>query len=360
MEKVDYYDILGITDEEKKLTGDKFNDVVKKKFRKLSLKYHPDKQVGKSEQEQKEAEEKFKQINEANSILSDPQKRQQYDLGGSNSNPFGSGFNPFSGMGGFSSFAEQFFGRGGRQQRVERADDIEVRVGVTLEQTISGGKVTVKGKRKVPCVHCNGTGSSDGKDEKCPYCNGNGIIEQTTQRGNTIFTQTTECPHCHGTGKIIKNKCSKCNGSGYEVVDFTETVDIPVGVFDGAAIQISGLGDKARTRNGVDGNLVIIFNLIKDNRFDVEGNCLLYNLDLDLDEALCGCDKEIETVDGGKIRITIPELTEHGKIFRVRGKGIKNIQYGNERGDILIVVKYKKLTKISDKQKKLIKEFYGR
>ena len=195
--KVDYYEALGITDEEKKLTGDAFADVVKKKYRRLASKYHPDKWVNGTEQEKKEAEEKFKQINEANMVLSDPQKRERYDLGDTTGfdfpdfsnfsfNPFGDDdFNPFGG--GFS-----FFGNN------------------------NGGSKDVKYQKTVPCKHCNGTGSSDGKEHVCEHCHGTGRITQTTRRGNMVMQNITACPYCGGTGKGSGSaaKCKHCGGSG--------------------------------------------------------------------------------------------------------------------------------------------------
>ena len=367
--KVDYYEVLGITDEEKKLTGDAFADVVKKHYKKLAIKYHPDKWSNGTEQEKKEAEEKFKQINEANMVLSDPQKRERYDMGdtsgfdfpdfraygGYGFNPFGDDFDPFSA--GFN-----FFNRGQRKQ-TERGSDLKVSVGFTLQEALNGGKKTVRYQKQVPCSHCSGTGFSDGKDHKCPHCNGTGRIVQTSHRGNTTFQNITGCPYCGGTGRDMSNtspKCSYCGGTGMESISETIDIEIPQGVFDGASIRLVGRGCEPKSRDGVKGDLVVVFYAIDDDTFDVDGNNLTMRLELDLDEALCGCEKEIKTLDGHTIKIKIPELTEYGKVFRVPGRGIRNVQYGDVVGDLFVEIIYKKIDKITEKQKKLIREFYGR
>lgn len=366
--KIDYYEILGITDEEKKLTGDAFADVVKKHYKKLAIKYHPDKWSNGTEQEKKDAEEKFKQINEANMVLSDPQKRERYDMGDTS----GFDFPDFSNYGGFNPFAEDFdpfnagfsfFGGREHKKQVERGEDIQITVGFTLEDTISGATKTIKYNKKVPCSHCQGTGFSDGKDHKCPHCNGTGRYVEVSHRGNTTFQNISVCPYCGGTGKDMSNKspkCPYCGGNGLESKTETINIQIPEGVFDGATMRHVGKGCEPKTSGGVNGDLVVVFRQIENSNFEVDGNNLLMTLELDLDEALCGCEKEIDTIDGNTIKIKIPELTEYGKYLRVRGKGIKNIQYGNVVGDLLIEIRYRKLTKITEKQKKLIKEFYGR
>ena len=364
--KVDYYEALGITDEEKKLTGDAFADVVKKKYRRLASKYHPDKWVNGTEQEKKEAEEKFKQINEANMVLSDPQKRERYDLGDTTGfdfpdfsnfsfNPFGDDdFNPFGG--GFS-----FFGNNRQRKQVERGQDVQVDVYVTLEEILNGGSKDVKYQKTVPCKHCNGTGSSDGKEHVCEHCHGTGRITQTTRRGNMVMQNITACPYCGGTGKGSgsADKCKHCGGSGVETMCETTKINIPYGVFDGAAMRMVGNGCEPRTKGGINGDMIVVFHELPHSTFTRDGNNLLMDLEVDIDEALCGCSKEINTLDGHKIKIQIPELTEYGKVFRLAHKGIPHAQMSSV-GDLYVTVKYRKLNSITEKQKKLIREFYGR
>ena len=365
--KVDYYEVLGITDEEKKLTGDAFADVVKKKYKRLAVKYHPDKWVNGTEQEKKEAEEKFKQINEANMVLSDPQKRERYDLGDTSGFDFPDfgGFSPFEGMDidDFSPFGHgfSFFGNRGQRKQVERGQDVQVDVYVTLEEILNGGSKDVKYQKNIPCSHCNGTGSSDGKEHVCEHCHGTGRITQTTRRGNMVMQNISACPYCGGTGKGggTVDRCKYCGGSGVETVYETTRINIPYGIFDNAAIKIDGKGCEPRTKGGVNGDMIVVFHELPHSTFKRDGNNLLMDLELDLDEALCGCEKEIKTLDGHKVKMQIPELTEYGKVFRLAGKGIPYART-NSTGDLYVTIKYKKLNSITEKQKKLIKEFYGR
>lgn len=352
MEKKDYYQILGITDEEKKLQGEEFSNIVKKKYKKLAIKYHPDKWSNASEAERKEAEDKFKEINEANSILSDQQKRQQYDMGGTFDM---GGFDPFS------MFAD-FFGGGGRQQhqqRVERGTDIEIKVEVTLEEILNGCKKEISGKRLIPCSKCNGTGSEDGMEATCQYCGGSGYRTVVQRMGNSIFQSSSPCQNCGGTGKIVKNKCKTCNGTGFTSETFKLNVSIPKGAVTGLKLRLSGAGNHTKSKNGINGDVYVIVIEKKHPIFTRDGNNLYYTLELDLDEAWCGCEKEIPTIEGNKAKIKISELTENGKLLRIAGKGISHIQT-NGRGDLYVEISYKTPKAITDEQKKILKEFYGR
>lgn len=349
MEK-DYYKILGITDEERKLDGEEFSNIVKKKFRKLSVLYHPDKQGGKTEEEKKEAEVKFKEINEANSVLSDPNKRREYDF---KSNGFNS-FNPFGGFSGMDSFFN--FG----QEDVERGENLHVTLNITIEDVINGCTKNVKGKRLVKCKDCGGTGSADGHIHYCTHCNGNGFVVQTIVRGNAVFQHKSVCQYCKGTGKQIIDKCKKCSGSGFVSEEFNASIEIPKGTYDGAIFTINGLGNESKIEGNPNGNILVHISIEKDDNFRIDGLNILCELGLDLDEALCGCEKEILTVDKKKIKIKIPELTENGKMFRIKSFGVPNLIDKQQRGDLLIFVKYNKITSITEKQKQLIKEFYGR
>lgn len=367
--KIDYYEVLGITEEEKKLKGDAFSDVVRKKYKKLAVKYHPDKWVNGTDQEKKDAEEKFKQINEANMVLSDPQKRERYDMGDMSGFDFPdfSGFNPFGEMGDnfdpFSGFGSFF---GGHKQKYEntfeRGNDIRVDVYVTLEDILNGKKKDITYSKKKACSHCNGTGSSDGKLHTCKHCNGTGRIKQTTRRGNMIMQNITTCPYCNGTGKSSDSvsACKYCNGTGFEEVEEKIQIDVPAGIFDEAAIRISGKGCEPSNSNGQNGDLIVVFHETKHNKFKRDGNNLYMDLLLDIDEALCGEKKDITTLDGSVVTIKIPELCEYGKVLRLRGKGIKDVRIGDEVGDLYITIKYRPITSITEKQKSLIKEFYGR
>lgn len=350
MEDKDYYKLLGITDEEQKLDGEEFSSIVKKKFRKLSVQYHPDKQCDKTEEEKKEAEIKFKEINEANSVLSDPNKRREYDFkrnGFESFNQFGFGHS----MGDFFSFGKE---------KTERGLNLHVTLSLTIEDVINGTTKNIKGERLVKCKHCGGTGSNDSKIHHCTKCNGNGFIVQTIVRGIAMYQHKTICQDCNGTGTHIIDKCKKCGGSGLVSEEFNVSVEIPKGTYDGAIFTVKGLGNESKLQGNHNGDVFVHISIENNDKFKIDGLNIIYELGLDLDEALCGCEKEFVTVDNKKIKIKIPELTEDGKVFRVKSLGVPNLIDTKQRGDLLIVIFYKKITKITNKQKKLIKEFYGR
>ena len=346
-EKRDYYEVLGV---DKNASADE----IKKAYRKKAIQYHPDKNPG-----DKEAEEKFKEAAEAYEVLSDPQKRQRYDqfgfagMGGAGGFNGGQGMNMediFSqfgdlfeswGMGGGGHFSSFFGGqRGGGGQRVRRGADLRVRVHVTLEEIATGVDKKIKVKKLVPCQDCHGMGSADGSQgDVCPTCKGTGRIVRT-QRGIFGMMQVQdECPTCHGEGRIIKNKCPKCNGEG--VVRAEEVIDIhiPAGVTGGMQIPVHGKGNAA-PNGGVPGDLLVLIEEEEHKDFVRDGNDLVYNLLLDMPTAILGGQVIIPTLQG-EAKITITPGTQPGKVLRMRGKGLPIIdqyarQYGT--GDMLINV----------------------
>ncbi len=346
-EKRDYYEVLGV---DKNASADE----IKKAYRKKAIQYHPDKNPG-----DKEAEEKFKEAAEAYEVLSDPQKRQRYDqfgfagMGGAGGFNGGQGMNMediFSqfgdlfeswGMGGGGHFSSFFGGqRGGGGQRVRRGSDLRVRVHVTLEEIATGVDKKIKVKKLVPCQDCHGMGSVDGSQgDVCPTCKGTGRIVRT-QRGIFGMMQVQdECPTCHGEGRIIKNKCPKCNGEG--VVRAEEVIDIhiPAGVTGGMQIPVHGKGNAA-PNGGVPGDLLVLIEEEEHKDFVRDGNDLVYNLLLDMPTAILGGQVVIPTLQG-EAKITITPGTQPGKVLRMRGKGLPIIdqyarQYGT--GDMLINV----------------------
>lgn len=342
-----YYEILGVdknaTDEE-----------IKKAYRKLAAKWHPDRWVNATEAEKKEAEERIKEINEANSVLSDPEKRRNYDLFGSGEAPFG-GFNNSD-----DDFIDPFeiFSRRARGPRVERGEDIIAYVNLTMAESYTGvnqKEITIT--KKVPCKHCNGTGNEDGKEHKCSYCNGTGRVVQQSRQQNAFFQTITDCPYCHGTGKSVSKPCSVCHGTGYETITEIQKYDIPGGVFDGADIVMQGYGAMPKSSNGIPGDLHIEIHVSNDNNFIREHNDLIYILELNLLEAWCGCEKTVYRIDGKQYKIKINAGTKDGDRVVKHGEGFSDLRTGG-KGNFVIKIKYKVPTKITKEQKNLLEEFY--
>ncbi len=345
-EKRDYYEVLGV---EKNASAED----IKKAYRKKAIQYHPDKNPG-----DKEAEEKFKEAAEAYEVLSDPQKRQRYDqfghagMGGAGG--FSGGFSSMEdifsqfgdlfeswgmdgSMGGFSSF---FGGGGGGRQRVRRGGDLRVKVRLTLEEISSGVEKKIKVRKLVTCQDCHGTGSADGREgDTCQTCHGTGRVVRA-QRGIFGMMQVQEeCPTCHGEGKVIRNKCSHCQGEGVVRDEEIVTIKIPAGVSGGMQIPIEGKGNAA-PRGGVPGDLLVLIEEEEHPNLVRDGNDLVYNLLLDMPTAILGGQVKIPTLSGD-VKITITPGTQPGKVLRMRGKGLPIIdqyarQYGT--GDLLINV----------------------
>lgn len=351
----DYYSILGITEEEKKLHGKEFEKVVSKKFRALSLKYHPDKWVNASDKEKKDAEEKFKEISEANSVLSDENQRNQYDMQQSGGWGDENGFdmsewfknnNPFQGW--------------GRQQHPQKGPDIKTNIQITLEEAYNGvNKKTIKVRKQIKCDKCNGTGSSDGKDHKCTYCNGMGFTSKTTVRGNFTSTIQTGCQYCGGTGKSFSSPCSNCGGSGssYKYVDVT--IDIPKGVKTGMNIKYDGLGGES-PEGYINGDLIVNITVAPSSNFVQSGDNLIYYDKVPFNKALLGYDNTITCIDGSKLNYTVPELSPDNKSLIFRGKGMPVIDGWGKiigYGDLAIVIKHEYPTKLTSQQKKALKNF---
>lgn len=344
-EKRDYYEVLEVT---KTATVEE----IKKAYRKKAIQYHPDKNPG-----DKEAEDKFKEAAEAYDVLSNPDKRARYDqfghagMGGAagNGGPFG-GFGGGMSMddifsmfgdifgghsGGFSGFGGGF-GGGSAQQRRFRGSDLRVKVKLTLKEISTGVEKKFKLKKYVACSHCHGTGAEgDSGSETCSTCKGSGSVirNQQTILG-TMQTRTT-CPTCNGEGKIIKNKCKACGGEGIEYGEEVVTVKIPAGVAEGMQLSMSGKGNAGK-HNGVPGDLLILVeeeahpDLVRDE------NDLIYNLLLSFPTAALGGNAEIPTVDG-KVKVKIEPGTQPGKVLRLRGKGLPSVN-GYGTGDLLVNV----------------------
>lgn len=357
MEKRDYYEVLGVS---------KSADAteIKKAYRKLALKYHPDKNPG-----DKEAEEKFKEAAEAYDVLSNDDKRRRYDqfghagMGGAGQGGFGGGMSMddifsqfgdiFGSFGGFSGFGS--FGGGGRgARRVNRGTNLRVKVKLNLVEIATGIEKKIKVKKYVACQHCNGTGAKDGQSySTCSTCKGSG---QVTRVQNTILgaMQTTStCPTCEGEGKIINEKCTFCNGEGVLMSEEVITINIPAGVGEGMQLSLSGKGNAAR-RGGVNGDLIVLIEEEEHPELVRDGNDLLYNVFISYPEAVLGETVEIPTIEG-KVKVKIEAGTQPGKILRLRGKGLPDVN-GYGKGDLLAKVNVWIPKNLSKDEKKLVEK----
>lgn len=356
-EKRDYYEVLGVS---KNASADE----IKKAYRQLALKYHPDRNP-----DDKDAEEKFKEAAEAYSVLSDADKRARYDRygfagmnGGSASgggfggfgdfdlsdilnSVFGQGFN----FGGFSGFS----GGSGSGQVRQRGSNLRVKVKLNLQEIAKGAKKKIKLTKYVPCTHCNGSGAEGNETQTCPTCHGRGQVVQTV---NSFFGQmqtASVCPTCGGKGTIIKKKCTHCYGEGIvkgeEVID----IDIPAGVGEGMQLTIRGKGN-AGPRNGINGDLIVVIEEEDHKDFERDENNLIYSLFISISDAILGTQVEIPTIDG-KVRMKIAPGTQSGQVLRLKGKGLPEVN-GYRTGDMLVNVNVWIPKKVSKEEEKLLQQ----
>lgn len=335
MAKRDYYEILGIQ-------RDASKDEIKKAYRKMAIKYHPDKNPG-----DKSSEDHFKEAAEAYEVLNDDNKRARYDQFGHAGMNGGGGF---SGGGMniediFSQFGDIFgghfggfggFGGGRSSQRVNKGSDLRVKVKLNLQEVANGVEKKIKVNKYITCKTCSGSGAAGGSSHNtCSTCRGSGYV---TRIANTMLGQmqtNSTCPTCNGEGKIITNKCTSCSGEGVVRDDEVISIKIPAGVAEGMQMSVSGRGNAAR-RGGVNGDLLVQIEEEKDPELIRDGNDLIYNLYLSFPDATLGVPIEIPTVDG-KVKIKIDPGTQPGKVLRLRGKGIPDVN-GYGRGDLLVTI----------------------
>lgn len=364
MAKRDYYEVLGV---EKSASADE----IKKAYRRAAIKFHPDKNP-----DNKEAEDKFKEAAEAYDVLSNQDKKARYDqfghagMSGAGAGG-GGGYGGFSG-GGFSMedifsqfgdiFGGQFGGfsggssRGGYSsgRRVNKGTDLRIKVKLTLKEITNGVTKKLKINKMVSCDRCSGTGAKDSHSyATCPTCNGSGVVTQVV---NTFFgrTQSTvSCQTCGGTGKTITHKCPKCSGEGAVKEEEVVEIRIPAGVGEGMQLSMSGKGNAAR-RGGVNGDLLILIEEEKDPNFVRDGNDIIYNLNITIPTALLGGTVEVPTVDA-LVKIKIEQGTQAGKVLRLKGKGIPDVN-GYGRGDQLIIIDVVMPSKLSSEEKKLVEK----
>jgi molecular chaperone DnaJ len=355
MAKEDYYKILGID-----RNSDKKE--IKKAYRKLALKFHPDKNPS------KQAEEKFKEISEAYAVLSDDQKRKMYDTYGhagidqqySSEDIFrGVDFGDiFGGMGfDFNDIFQQFFGhqygfRRGRSVRRKGADlryDIEIE----LQDAYNGLETEIIVPRIEACEECNGTGAENGTSiKKCPQCNGGGQIKHTRKTAFGLFSQVTSCNKCHGQGSIIEKYCKICSGKGNIQVTRNIDIKIPKGVDNGSQLRLPGEGESGL---GGNGDLYIVIHIKKNNRYRRNNSDLYMPKTISYPQAALGTKIEVNTIDGGLERVKIPDGTDYGDIIRIKNKGMPHLR-GRGYGDLYIEIKIKTPKRLSRKAKKLLEE----
>lgn len=337
MTKRDYYEVLGIG-------RDTSADEIKKAYRKLALKYHPDRNPG-----DKEAEEKFKEATEAYEILRDREKRAQYDqfehtgfaaAGAGGFEGFSGGFDLSDAlrafMRDFGGFDDIFGAGTGRRRRgsIRRGNDLQVRLRLTLHEVASGAKKKIKVSKFIPCTTCGGSGAKSGATKMtCSTCNGNGEIRQVSRSLFGQFVNITTCPTCSGEGSVVKDPCPACSGEGRTKGKKSIEVQIPAGVTTGNYITLEGQGD-AGPRNGVPGDLIIVIEELEDDLFERHGDDIVCDLPVSFTQLALGAKVEIATLDG-KAALKIPSGTHSHKIFRLKGKGIPHLR-SNRRGDQLV------------------------
>tara|TARA_R110000868_G_scaffold218576_1_gene468921 strand:- start:70731 stop:71870 length:1140 start_codon:yes stop_codon:yes gene_type:complete len=352
MSKRDYYEVLGVP----KGSDDA---ALKKAYRTQAMKYHPDRNP-----DDKEAEAKFKEVGEAYEALKDPQKRSAYDQFGhaafeNGGGGAGGGFGGFGGGSGgfgghdFSDMFEEMFNGGGRgRTRATRGDDLRYNLSVTLEEAYSGKAVQVKIPTTVACETCVGSGAKKGSQPKtCGTCGGRGEVR--VQQG--FFAMTRTCASCHGRGQIITDPCNTCHGNGTVKKEKTLSVNIPKGVDEGTRIRVSGEG--AAGENGApSGDLYIFIQQKPHQLFTREGPHILLDMPIDFVEATLGGSLEVPTVDGKKALLKIPEGTQSGTQFRLRGKGMP-VTNGSQYGDMFVNLTVEVPSKLSKKQKEILRQF---
>ena len=359
-QKRDYYEVLGVS----KGASD---DEIKKAYRKLAKKYHPDMNPG-----DKEAEAKFKEVNEAYSILSDSEKRARYDqFGHAGVDPnYGAG-GPGGGFGGFDmgdidlgDIFGSFFGGGfggfggsssGRRNGPQKGESLRASLTITFEEAAFGCEKEINLNRTEECEACHGSGAEPGTTaETCPDCRGTGVVRVQQRTGGFAFSSTAPCSRCRGTGKIIHTPCKACGGSGSVKKSKRVTVSIPAGIDDGQAISLRGQGNAGKN-GGPAGDLIVAVHVKPHPQFHRDGTTVLYEQPVTFYQAVMGAELEIPTIDG-KVKYNLPAGTQTGTTFRLRGKGIPELR-GRGRGDQYVTVQVQVPTSLNGEQKETLRAF---
>jgi len=349
VEEKDYYKTLGVSKDASK-------EEIKKAYKKLAKKYHPD-----LNKDNPSAEKKFKEINEAASVLTDDQKRSQYDQFGSagpqfGGSGFGGGFEGFSGGFGdfdFNDIFSSFFGGGSPRRRGPRqGDDLRYDVEITLEDVAKGLEKNIRVKKTDKCSHCGGKGGTGLKT--CSTCHGRGTIVQQRRTAFGIFQSQTTCPTCHGRGETIEEKCSFCHGTGQEIIEKTIKVSIPKGVSDGTRLRIAGEGE-AGEAGAPSGDLYVFIHVKEHDLFQRDGSDLYVEVPITFAQATLGATIEVPTILG-KAELKVPQGTQPETLLRMKGKGLPNLRhYGT--GDQYVKITIDVPTKLNKKQKELLMAF---
>ncbi len=357
-DKRDYYEVLGL-----QKGADEAS--IKKAYRSLAKKYHPDMNPGNAE-----AEVKFKEVNEAYEVLSNPEKKAQYDQFGHAAFEPGAGAGGgYGGFGGFSDFGDlgdifgSFFGGGfggssssQRRNGPMRGEDISVRVTVSFEEAVFGVKKDVTYNRIQKCSDCEGSGAKKGTTaETCSVCGGSGQRRVTQRIGGMTFQNTTTCDACRGKGKIIKDPCTNCRGTGYVKVSKTLSVNIPAGIDDGERIALRGQGCDGRN-GGPAGDLIITVSVRRHSIFERDGYNLFCEVPITVSEAVLGAEIEVPTLEGN-VKFTIPEGTQYGTRFSLRQKGVPYVNSKDRRGDLYFTVIVEIPKSLNEKQKDKMRDF---
>lgn len=357
-DKRDYYEVLGVA----KGASD---DEIKKAHRKLAKKYHPD-----LNRDNPEAAEKFKELNEAYEVLSDKDKRAKYDQFGfagvdpnygAGQGGFGGGFGGFD-MGDLGDIFGSFFGGGfggsssrSRRNAPQRGETLQQRIMLSFEEAAFGCEKEITTNRTESCDECGGTGAEKGTSvETCSNCHGSGVVMQTQRTPLGMFQTQGACPNCRGTGKIIRKPCKKCGGTGKMRKSRTLKVKIPAGIDDGQSIQLRGQGN-AGVNGGPSGDVIVTISIRPHPLFTRDGNNVICEIPISFPQAALGDTLQVPTIDG-KVEYTIPEGTQTGTVFRLRGKGIQNVN-GRGRGDQYVRVNIEVPTHLTDHQKHLLRDF---
>jgi molecular chaperone DnaJ len=349
MAKRDYYEILGVS---KNASAEE----LKKAYRKLAIQFHPDKNPGNAE-----AEEKFKEAAEAYEVLSNEDKRAKYDRfghagmsgaggfsgGGMNMDDIFSHFGDIFGFGGFGG------GRSSGGRRVRKGTNLRVKVRLNMHDMVHGVEKKLKVRKHVACDACSGTGSEDGQTSTCPTCNGRGQVTQVAQTFLGAMQSTSTCPTCNGEGSVVKNKCRKCAGEGIVQGEEVIEVQLPAGITDGMQLSVSQKGNAA-PRGGINGDLIVLIEEEEHPDLERHGKDLLYQLNVSFPDAVLGTQSEIPTVDG-KVKVKIEPGTQAGKILRLRGKGLPDVN-GYGTGDILVRINVFVPKTINKEERKLLEK----